>query len=549
MVITELEKILKNGESNTIEFKSWHKAKNMRERIALAVNELVAFANSDGGTVFFGVEDDGTVTGCTDYNCQNIIEAIYDKTRPCMFTNIEAIDYKDKVILAITVKADGTIYSTADAKYLKRLGKNSKPFHPGEVAGKILSSGNVDFSSRIIEASTEADIDNLEVYKLKEKIKLRDPDSTLPDLSDHAFLNDLGLIKSEAANIKLTVAGLLFIGKEQSIAKLMPQAEVIYLHYSAVNMEEYDARIDMKLPIVSVIDRLINKLHDTNKITNLQVGLFRLEITDFSEKVFQEALLNALCHRDYQTNGAVYVKHYPDKIVIENPGSFVNGITEKNIITHPSLPRNKLIAETLQRLKYVQRTGQGVDIIFKEMLTTGKPYPLYQVYENAVSLTIYNTIDYLEFVKFIIQEQETRDKAFTLSELIVLRYLSDNKKIMLNKISELTQTSLEEARKTCIELQRNNLIELSGKSYMLTPRVYQFLKSDIEYTKDKSVIYIKAKAMILEYLKTNDSITNSIIQELCGFTKQQARMTIDKMRKENLLSLVLQGRKSKYIKI
>ena len=62
-----------------------------------------------------------------------------------------------------------------------------------------------------------------------------------------------------------------------------------------------------------------------------------------------------------------YVKHYPDKIVIENPGAFLDGITENNIITHPSVPRNKLIAETLQHLKYVQRTGQGVDIIFREI--------------------------------------------------------------------------------------------------------------------------------------------------------------------------------------
>ena len=115
---------------------------------------------------------------------------------------------------------------------------------------------------------------------------------------------------------------------------------------------------------------------------------FRMEIRDFSEKVFQEALLNALSHRDYQSMAAVYVKHYPDKIVIENPSGFLDGITEKNIITHPSAPRNKLIAETLQRLKYVQRTGQGVDIIFKEMMSMGKPFPQYTVFNDAVLLKI-----------------------------------------------------------------------------------------------------------------------------------------------------------------
>ena len=108
---------------------------------------------------------------------------------------------------------------------------------------------------------------------------------------------------------------------------------------------------------------------------NVQVGLFRLEIVDFTLKVFHEALLNALAHRDYQNQGSVYVKHYPDKVVIENPGGFPEGITQNNIITHPSVSRNKLIAETLQRLKYVQRTGQGVDIIYRDMVSSGKPYP------------------------------------------------------------------------------------------------------------------------------------------------------------------------------
>lgn len=94
------------------------------------------------------------------------------------------------------------------------------------------------------------------------------------------------------------------MSKETAINRLLPQAEVIYLHYSADNMEEYDSRLDLKQPIISVI---------------------------------------------------------------ENPGAFPEGVNEKNIITHPSTPRNKLIAETLQRLKYVQRTGQGVDIIYREI--------------------------------------------------------------------------------------------------------------------------------------------------------------------------------------
>ena len=86
---------------------------------------------------------------------------------------------------------------------------------------------------------------------------------------------------------------------------------------------------------------------------------------------------------------------------------------------------------------------------------------------------------------------------------------------------------------------------------MLTAKVYEVLKSDIEYTRDKTIQYIKAKNMIIDYLETenNDRITSAKIQEMCGFTKQQARSTIDKMRSEGILDICKHGKNSYYVKI
>ena len=83
---------------------------------------------------------------------------------------------------------------------------------------------------------------------------------------------------------------------------------------------------------------------------------------------------------------------------------------------------------------------------------------------------------------------------------------------------------------------------------MLTSKVYEALKSDVEYTRDKTIQYIKAKNMILEYLQSNDKITSAKIQEMCGFTKQQARTVIDKMRNEALIILVGQGPAAGYVR-
>lgn len=548
MNIDDFAEILKIGESINTEFKSWNKVSDMKKRINLAVDELIAFANNKGGTLYFGVEDNSEVTGCDgNYDLQNIIESIYEKTRPSIFVDPEEIEYNGKKVIALTVASDGITHATTDGRCLKRLGKNSKPFYPDEMSNRYSEIQSSDFSGRILSDSTEDDINKLEVYKLKEKLKARNPESTLADMDDIAFLRDLALVKSDSGNIKLTVAGLLFVGKEQAINRLLPQAEVIYLHYSESNLEEYDARLDMKAPIISVIDRLSEKIQDSNRIVNVQVGLFRLEIVDFPEKVFQEALLNALSHRDYQSQGAVYVKHYPDKIVIENPGAFLDGITENNIITHPSVPRNKLIAETLQHLKYVQRTGQGVDIIFREMISSGKPFPEYKSYNDAVSLTIYSAIDDIDFVKFIANEENGLSRSFSLSELMILRYLKDNRKITMSEAESLIQEARDQAQNACNNLKRYGLIELSGNEYMLTAKIYDELKNSVDYTKDKAIQYIKAREMILEYIRDRVFINNELVRELCGFSQKQARIILQRMRKENLIELSEKGRYAKYI--
>ena len=65
-------------------------------------------------------------------------------------------------------------------------------------------------------------------------------------------------------------------------------------------------------------------------------------------------------------------------------------------------------SETLQSLKYVQRTGQGADIIFREMVMMGKPYPVYRVFNDAVQLTISSATEDINFVKFIVNEQDQK---------------------------------------------------------------------------------------------------------------------------------------------
>lgn len=223
-------------------------------------------------------------------------------------------------------------------------------------------------------------------------------------------------------------------------------------------------------------------------------------------------------------------------------------INTSNIITHPSVPRNKLIAETLQQLKYVQRAGQGVDIIYRDMLALGKQMPIYIVYSDAVGLTLLSTLEDKEFVRFLNEEQEKNQRIFGTAEVIILHYLKENKSINLDEAMNLVQLGDMDTRNILNSLLDMGLLEKSSRTYMLTHRVYKALGDDIGYVKDKTVDYIKAKRMIVEYIENEGYITNPVCQELCGYDKRKAQYTREKMVNEKLISIKGKGRGSRYIK-
>lgn len=196
----DIRQIIQSEETSTVEFKSWVKTPNRKELIELLVKEAVGFANAKGGVIFVGVEDDTyEITGCFDYDEQGIVESIYDRTVPHLFTDIEVITIEDKDVLKITVEKSSELVSTSKGVVYRRLGKNTKPYYP----------------------------------------------------------------------------------------------------------TDYHKRWDLKLPLVKALDRIQMIFEDRNNIQNVQMGLFKLEVQDYPNNVFQEALLNAMTHRDYESTASI----------------------------------------------------------------------------------------------------------------------------------------------------------------------------------------------------------------------------------------------------
>lgn len=532
-----------------VEFKSWKKRSEYKKVIDILVKEAVGLANTKGGIILVGVEDDGTITGCPEFDEQTIIESIYDKTMPKLFTDIEVLTVESNRIFKITVEKSSKVISTSNGIVYKRLGKNTKPWYPSEYSSNKITGFKGDYSARIIEDSGKDDIDFIEVKNLKRKLQSRDKGSTLYNLDDISFLEDLELIKIVEGQIVLTVAGVLFVGTEKAINKYLPQAEILVFSYES-GKSQYTKRLELKMPLVSAIDRIQQFFEYHNSIENIQIGLFKLEVKDYPLNVFQEALLNAMTHRDYNNTAPIIIKFFPTEIVIENPGSFPDGIDNNNIISHPSTPRNKLIAEVFQKLKYVQRSGQGVDIIFKDMLALGKSAPYYELYQEAVQLTLYSNLEDADFLKFITKEEE-RLGEFTVQEICILKQVKDNKTITLPKAAEVAQMSTSSVITVLNNLiQKKNILQREKRNkYMFTHRVYSEFSDQVGYVKDKEFDEIQAETMILEYLNQNKSITRAEVERLCGFSTSTSKRLLRKLRDRNILKLIGKSSASRYVLI
>ena len=129
---------------------------------------------------------------------------------------------------------------------------------------------------------------------------------------------------------------------------------------------------------------------------------------------------------------------------------------------------------------------------------------------------------------------------------MILHYLREHQKITLKQAAKRIQETDDNAHKVLNGLRDEGLLELNGKTYMLSLKVYETVKTDVAYVQDKTVSQIQAKDRILEYLKHKPSITNQKVQELCGFTWGQAYRILQRLSGEEIIEGRGQGCARKY---
>jgi ATP-dependent DNA helicase RecG len=538
-------------ESLTVEFKSDQSCLPDRDLLATAVS----LANTDGGDIYLGVEDDGDVTGIQPQhaNPTGVIALIANRTNPPLSVRAHLLDEQGKQVLQVTVPRSMRPVATSDGQLQRRRlmadgAPQCVPFYPHEILQRQSQLGVLDYSSLPVEAATVNDLDPLERQRLRQMVERFGGDRYLLDLNDSELDGALALVKSQDGEQYPTVTGLLLLGKEAILRDKLPTHEVAFQVLDGTQVKVNDF---YRWPLLKIFERVTEQFEVRNEEDEVQVGLFRVPIPRYDRRAFRESFVNAVAHRDYTQLGTVYVRLDDFGLSVSNPGGFVEGVTLNNLLVVEPKPRNPALADAMKRIGLAERTGRGVDLIYEGLLRYGRPEPDYsESSATTVKIRMSSADADPDFVKLIIEE-ERRGARFGVDALIIMSELRSQRRMDLHELSVATQKSEPAIRAVVERLVERGLVDghgaTRGRTYTLSSSVYRRVGLSAEYVRQVGFDRIQQEEMVLRYAREHGKVSRKDAMALCRLDEDQASLLLRQLSADGKLMMIRKGRNTHYI--
>ena len=340
------------GETNLYD----KKEKLERNKPKSWLKSVSAFANGRGGKLIFGVKEDNTILGLSDYQevSENISEIIKTKMDPNPEFDMEIKEIDGKVILILSVFAGkNTPYFVVDGgtrTAYKRVGNQSVPASRIDLFNLSLKGEHISY-------------DSLESKKRLKDVRFKELSIEYKNRTEKNFeekdLKSFGLVNDEG---NLTIAGALFADDYQ-----VYQSRVFCTRWNGLTKANgrMDALDDIEFEgnIIYLLKASLDFVKRNSKKMWKKGPVFRIEYPEYPERAVQEALVNALIHRDYSVIGSeVHVDIYDDRLEIYSPGGMYDGtfIQDINPLNVSSIRRNPIIADVFARMDLMERRGSGL---------------------------------------------------------------------------------------------------------------------------------------------------------------------------------------------
>lgn len=523
----------KRGEGGNVAYDGGYRTKPGDRRRCI-LGYVTALCNENGGALVIGMEDHhphavvGTLQSL--HALGNLDAAIYRDTgiRTTTYELFENPDAKTGrvVVIEIPARPAGKVYKFEDVP-LMRVGEELRPMSD-EQYRKILQEVEPDFSQQTCEGATLDDLDDEAIRILREKYATKQKNERFLALEKEQLLTDLDLVVGG----RVTNGAIVLVGKEEALKRFIPQAAVMLEYRNTEAQINFDNRTVYRKPFFRMIDELWHDINLRNGSFPVREGPYIFDIPFFNEDVIREALNNAIAHRDYRGASETVVRLYPQSMTIVNAGGFPHGVTIDNILTVPSTPRNRLLADVLSKTGIVERSGQGVDKIFYKTLSEGKSAPDYSKSDDfKVELTLQAAIKDRGFALFVESVQQTLpdDRKLTVFEIVTLAKIRDGRK------------PADFDRQTVKKLLERKLVEKRGRTkgqfFILCRGYYEFTGDLAAYSLMSDWNLDQMLALVTPFLvKYKTARMGDFVSLLNGhMTRRQIRVWVQKLCDEKIL--------------
>lgn len=352
----QVELLISEGEGLIVEFK---------ERYTPRIDQdIVAFANARGGTLFLGVRDDGTVAGehlSNDMKAK--INSLMRNCKPVIAVNFSQVG---EVVAIVVPEGMEKPYSCGSG-YFRRLDATTQKMSHDELRIMFSENEPSPFEEKTARGFTFDDISEAKILAFVKEAGIRIGSIAVPE-----FLLSLKV----ADEVKVKNAGILFFA--QDVYEYLHQAQMTLLAFKGTDRIHIYDRRDVRDDLLSQFNEAIGFLKKHLNVRSEIRGVNREDIYEIPLEVLREAVVNALMHRDYSITGTqVSVEIYDDRVEIVNPGGLPKGLSFQDL-GMVSIRRNELISDLFFRLHKVERIGMGIQKMKEYMVAAGLNEPTFE---------------------------------------------------------------------------------------------------------------------------------------------------------------------------
>jgi ATP-dependent DNA helicase RecG len=306
---------------------------------------LVAFANGDGGTALVGLTPEGTMNeSFSAEDAESLLWQAQSRCRPPVRTEWQQIEISQGTAVAIRVVRSTELHTLDDGRVLIRVGAENRPLVGDEVSHLAATKATGDFETEVVAGAVRSDLDDeiIQEYVVKREERGRLVLSRPLD----EVLTEIGASTDSG---EPTVTGLLLFGREPQF--YLPQSSLVFVRFAGT-----EPRGPEGYPPFAV----------------------------------REALVNAVCHRDYRLKGRrIEVRMFDDRLEVISPGGLPGYITIDNIVDE-HFSRNPRIVGGLYQWGYIEELGLGIDRMIEDMVQAGHPPPEFRATPYSFTVALRN---------------------------------------------------------------------------------------------------------------------------------------------------------------